>query len=126
MLKMPAHPAVFIIVMEQGELGKGTDEKDFCFPLYFSTYSDGFPSSLENWSGVGAEWGMGGGRAGPAARAWRAFPGTGGHRAPKCTRVGPTEPAAHCRAAPRPTDPQSQAEGACVLWENWLITNPFL
>lgn len=42
MFKMPSRPTVFIIVMEQGELGEGRDEKDFCFLLDFSTSSDGF------------------------------------------------------------------------------------
>lgn len=42
MFKMPSRPTVFIIVMEQGELGEGRDEKDFCFSLDFSTSSDGF------------------------------------------------------------------------------------
>lgn len=81
MFKMSSHPTVFIIVMEQGELGKGRDEKDFCFLLYFSTSSDGFPYQsrkpgveLELWS-----WGWGGGRAGPAARSWNIFLGAGGH-----------------------------------------------
>ena len=42
MFKMPSRPTVFIIVMEQGELGEGRDEKDFCFSLDFSTSSDNF------------------------------------------------------------------------------------
>lgn len=55
MFKMPSHPTVFIIVMEQGEMGEGRDEKDFCFSLYFSTSSDGVPTleKLElSWSCV--------------------------------------------------------------------------
>lgn len=42
MFKMPPRPTVFIIVMEQGELGEGRDEKDFCYSLDFSTSSDDF------------------------------------------------------------------------------------
>lgn len=44
MFKMPSHPTVFIIVLEQGELGEGRDEKDFGFSPCFSMSEDGFPT----------------------------------------------------------------------------------
>lgn len=65
MFKMPSHPTVFIIVMEQGELGEGRDEKDFCFSLCFSTSSMVFLPSRK--AGVKLELcgGMGGAGQGP-------------------------------------------------------------
>lgn len=76
MFKMSSHPTVFIIVMEQGELGKGRDEKDFCFLLYFSTSSDGFPSQSRK---PGVELELWGGRGG----------GAGGHCAGGLIKRGP-------------------------------------
>lgn len=64
MFKMPSHPTVFIIVMEQGELGEGRDEKDFCFSLCFSTSSMVFLPSRK----AGPVWGDGRGRAGQGLR----------------------------------------------------------
>lgn len=73
MFKMPSHPTVFIIVMEQGELGEGRDEKDFCFSLCFSTSLPVFLPSRK--AGVelellGGEGGRGEGRTGPVSGSW--------------------------------------------------------
>lgn len=91
MFKMPSHPTVFIIVVEQGELGEGRDEKDFCFPLYFSTSWDGFPT-VSRKTRVELELcrGWGGGRAGPAPGSWNTFQGGGGHSAPDLIKMRPS------------------------------------
>lgn len=65
MFKMPSHPAVFIIVMEQGDLGEGRDEKDFCFSLYFSMSSMVFLPSRKTRVGGGEEGEGQGLRLGP-------------------------------------------------------------
>lgn len=104
MFKMPSHPTVFIIVVEQGELGEGRDEKDFCFSLCFSTSSTVFLPFRK--AGVQQEhWGVWGGQGpclGPVILCcfsgyWRSL----------CMGLllkGPTAKAAPCRA-PRPAEP---------------------
>lgn len=81
MFKMPSHPTVFIIVVEQGDLGEGRDEKDFCFPLYFSTSWGRCSYRLEkpelSRSRVGGGVGAGQGRAGPMSGSWNTFQGGG-------------------------------------------------
>lgn len=127
MFKMPSHPRVFIIVMEQGELGKGRDEKDFCFPLYFSTSSDGFPTSLEKlelrWSCVGAG-------AGQALQLGPEIPFREleviVHR--DLLKWGPQKKRL---TAEQPPDLQNRAKlscasWGCVLWENWHFMHSFL